>query len=199
MTSERQTRANRENAKKSTGPRTAEGKRKSSQNATTHGLLSSADVVLDGEDAELFEELRAGARAAHDPVGIWEELRVDFLAGDAWRALRATRMVTGAQAVLRAEQRESTRVTPRIPSPLQKVMLRTQGIDPDAPAPAPAATELEMEQWPHRSLARLFRDDAEGGALLERAERYETRLRRRMTETELALEHLQDRRLKKKG
>lgn len=198
MPSERQVRANRENAKKSTGPRTVEGKRKSSQNAAKHHLLSNVDVVLEGEDADLFEEIRAGARSHHAPVGIWEELRIDFLAGDAWRALRATRMVTGAQAVLHAETQQSTKVIPRIPSPLQKVMLRTQGIDLDAPAPAPVATDLEIEQTPHRSLARLFRDDAESGALLERAERYETRLRRRMTETELDFEHIQDRRLKRK-
>jgi hypothetical protein len=42
--------ANRANAKKSTGPRTPEGKRRSSKNAVTHGMFCN-DTVLPGEDA----------------------------------------------------------------------------------------------------------------------------------------------------
>jgi len=44
-------RANRKNAKKSTGPRSGEGKARSALNALTHGI--TARVVLDGENAEL--------------------------------------------------------------------------------------------------------------------------------------------------
>ena len=43
-----QIRANRENAKKSTGPRTAEGKARVSLNALKHGLLAR-DTVLPTE------------------------------------------------------------------------------------------------------------------------------------------------------
>ena len=39
--SEARIRANRENARKSTGPRSAEGKARSSRNATTHGLTAA--------------------------------------------------------------------------------------------------------------------------------------------------------------
>jgi len=55
-TTAKKARANRRNAKKSTGPRTAEGKAASSQNATSHGIYCR-DIVLDGEDAELDEIL----------------------------------------------------------------------------------------------------------------------------------------------
>ncbi|MDQ3441162.1 MAG: hypothetical protein M3478_12520 [Planctomycetota bacterium] len=52
-----QRRANRANAKKSTGPRTAEGKRRSSQNAATHGIFCK-DAVLPGERRGEFVAFR---------------------------------------------------------------------------------------------------------------------------------------------
>jgi len=60
MASERQTAANRRNAKKSTGPRSASGKKRSSQNAHRHGLtkpVSSADF---GEQLENLARQIAG-------------------------------------------------------------------------------------------------------------------------------------------
>ena len=56
--SEARLRANRLNAQRSTGPRTAEGKQKSSQNAQKHGLCSTS-ALLPGEDQatyHLFED-----------------------------------------------------------------------------------------------------------------------------------------------
>ena len=54
MTTEKQLRANRKNAKKSTGPNTPEGKARSSKNALKHGLLAR-DAVLPGEDPADFD------------------------------------------------------------------------------------------------------------------------------------------------
>src|SRR3954471_11666172 len=56
--SEARLRANRLNAQRSTGPRTTEGKQKTSQNARKHGLCSTS-VLLPGEDQAtylLFED-----------------------------------------------------------------------------------------------------------------------------------------------
>src|ERR671932_252556 len=56
--SEARLRANRLNARKSTGPKTTEGKHKASQNARKHGLCSTS-ALLPGEDQAtylLFED-----------------------------------------------------------------------------------------------------------------------------------------------
>src|SRR5207253_11310012 len=57
MVSDRKLNANRNNAKKSTGPRTKEGKLASSQNATTHSLFCK-HLVLPSENHQLFQVLR---------------------------------------------------------------------------------------------------------------------------------------------
>ena len=59
MSTESQITANRENAKKSTGPKTEEGKAASSKNATKHGFYSKEFQVRDEEKAE-FANLYAG-------------------------------------------------------------------------------------------------------------------------------------------
>jgi hypothetical protein len=55
MTSERQIDANRRNAMKSTGPTTAEGKRRSSRNALRHGL--SGPRWLEAQESEIAAEI----------------------------------------------------------------------------------------------------------------------------------------------
>ena len=55
MASEKQIRANRENAKRSTGPRTAAGRMKSSQNALRHGL--SLKLYIDGETTNKIDAI----------------------------------------------------------------------------------------------------------------------------------------------
>ena len=54
MTTDKQLRANRRNAKKSTGPNTPGGKARSSKNVLKHGLLAR-DAVLPGEDPADFD------------------------------------------------------------------------------------------------------------------------------------------------
>ena len=49
MATQAQVAANRLNARKSTGPRTAEGKTKAAQNAVKHGFRAARDVIV-GED-----------------------------------------------------------------------------------------------------------------------------------------------------
>ena len=74
MATIKQVNANRQNAKKSTGPRTPEGKRRVSQNAIKHGL-SASEVVLPGEDAAEFERMRDGFVETLEPAGLTPEHR----------------------------------------------------------------------------------------------------------------------------
>jgi len=83
--------ANRRNAQKSTGPRTAQGKARSSQNAVKLGLFSRQVVpsarLLDEDPAEL-EALLAALRRRYAPRGCEEELMVDRMASLWWRLQR---------------------------------------------------------------------------------------------------------------
>ena len=69
--SEARLRANRENAKNSCGPRTDEGKRRSSLNATRHGILSQV-IHLPEEDLAAYDEFTCTYVADLKPVGVVE-------------------------------------------------------------------------------------------------------------------------------
>jgi len=79
--------ANRGNARKSTGPRSAEGKARSAQNATTHGMFCHA-AVLPGEDEVAFHSLRAGFMLSLNPRDTIEILLVDRIALASWKLRR---------------------------------------------------------------------------------------------------------------
>lgn len=67
MTSIAQTKANKKNAKKSTGPKTHIGKAKSSKNALTHGIYA-AIPLLPGENQEQLSQLADDITAALQPT-----------------------------------------------------------------------------------------------------------------------------------
>ncbi|MER2269192.1 hypothetical protein [Methylobacterium oxalidis] len=61
MTSERAILANQQNAKASTGPRTASGKKRAAQNALKHGLSAAvANLIAEEETERLIQHLVAG-------------------------------------------------------------------------------------------------------------------------------------------
>jgi hypothetical protein len=68
MATDAQIAANRENAKKSTGPRSAEGKLASRKNALKHGNSSDGPVAIDRLSAE-FQERNRLWKAEQDPRG----------------------------------------------------------------------------------------------------------------------------------
>jgi hypothetical protein len=90
LTSKRQTVANRANARRSTGPKSPEGKHAVRLNGLRHGLLSR-DVVLPGEDAAGFEELRNAVRAELAPSGPVEGFLADRVVNAIWRLRRLER------------------------------------------------------------------------------------------------------------
>ncbi len=86
----RKLQANRANAQKSTGPTSAAGKEKVSQNRTTHGLLGQFRV-LPGEHQDRFDALLDQLIDDENPLGIAEIELVKKMAESMWLAQRARR------------------------------------------------------------------------------------------------------------
>ena len=81
---------NRENSRKSTGPQSASGKRKSSLNAVTHGLTART-TLLPGEDATALAARQQHMIDAYQPRNSVELDVIERMAGDIWRSDRAER------------------------------------------------------------------------------------------------------------
>ena len=84
MLSEKQLAANRANAQRSTGPRTEEGKQRSSLNARRHNLTGQVSAMTD-EDRIKHDEFCANMMAAYEPVGAIETFLASSIAEEAWR------------------------------------------------------------------------------------------------------------------
>jgi len=91
MSTKAQTNANRQNAQKSTGPKTDEGKATVSQNAVKHGLFA-AEAVIKGEDPAEYQAYHNQFLAELDPVGAVETMLADRFVSLVWRLKRAERM-----------------------------------------------------------------------------------------------------------
>jgi len=76
MTTEAQMKANQENAKRSTGPTSVEGKKRSSLNAMTHGILSTI-TTLPGEDEAFMQSLHEDILNTYQPQDTMERCLVD--------------------------------------------------------------------------------------------------------------------------
>ena len=85
--SNKQLHANRANAIKSTGPRSQVGKARSRLNSRKHGLTAKMLIIV-GEHADDFDQLRAELMAEHDPQSVLETELVERLAGILWRLRR---------------------------------------------------------------------------------------------------------------
>jgi hypothetical protein len=83
--------ANAANAQLSTGPRTDEGKRQSSQNARTHGLTAQHPIIPD-EDRAAFDQLRAQLHAETKPQGALQQIIFEELIHSAWNLRRVRAM-----------------------------------------------------------------------------------------------------------
>ena len=107
MTTNAQIKANRKNAKKSTGPRTEEGKSRVAKNALKHGLLAR-DTVLPGEDPADFDKQLSALEADIQPANSLEFELVRQIADAQWRMRRLTRLETGFLAAALADKRRLT-------------------------------------------------------------------------------------------
>lgn len=104
--------ANRRNARKSTGPRTLQGKRRSSQNALLHGLTSRHIVVQDqdgGEHQADYNRLITSLNEYFKPQGVLERMYVETIATCYWRRQRVFRTERGMIARNLAGKRDHLR------------------------------------------------------------------------------------------
>lgn len=91
MTTDAQLAANRANAARSTGPKTAAGKERARLNALRHGMTSKQLVVFD-EKAEDFALFNQSMRAALAPADEFEEQLVERIVICHWRLRRTGRV-----------------------------------------------------------------------------------------------------------
>ena len=101
MATQRQIEANRENSKKSSGPRTEGGRAIVGSNALKHGILSSRTLLPD-EDPLEFEVFAGRIGVALQPDGEMERMFVDRVISTAWRLRRTVEV----DALLFSEQSE---------------------------------------------------------------------------------------------
>jgi hypothetical protein len=97
MATKKQTAANRRNARKSTGPKTPEGRATSSMNALRHGLRARK-VVLRDENQDDYEHLHAGFQDLYRPQNVAEQHLVDLAAIAQWKLARADAFEKGCDA-----------------------------------------------------------------------------------------------------
>ena len=77
--------ANRENAKKSTGPKTDIAKSNLKYHALKHGLLTKALLLRNEKEEEEFQELAGELEADLQPHGIMQEMLVEEIAVTWWK------------------------------------------------------------------------------------------------------------------
>jgi len=159
MASVAQVLANRSNAQKSTGPRTAEGKAAVAQNAVKHGLLAQR-VVIKGEDPGEFELYRDRMLGELDPAGSMEAMLAERVVNLAWRLGRAERLECAALGLLEAKHSTGATAQPA-------TLVRTEGAALPEGEAGPGAEDI---------LARVVVQDFGDAKLLDQLLGYERRI-----------------------
>ena len=80
------------------GPKTPEGKERSSENATTHGMCAKRFRLLADETQKAYEQHEAEWREQFEPEDFLERQLVDQLILNSWLMQRANRRYTDAEA-----------------------------------------------------------------------------------------------------
>jgi hypothetical protein len=176
LTTEKQKRANKANARKSTGPRTPTGKSRSKLNALKHGLTANTPVLPD-EDPAAFEAFQQQLWDDCQPVTAREGMLVEELVGVAWRLRR----VPSVEAALLTSIGYQARL-----DALRKVT--EEMIAQDIPIPPAIRFDergqldlIACEAGEGTSIsAEGFWQDAVGPKVLDTLGRYETRLAKRV-------------------
>ena len=196
MSSARRAAANRQNALKSTGPKTPDGKAAVRLNALTHGLLSK-EILLPGEDEGALRELAERLTAELQPVGELENLLVDRITSLLWRLRRLGRVEAGifahefyAELADRAER--EARAQESTLSDLMAFADTTIGDEGKHREALQRAQEMRVKQnAENTALGRTFARDADSANAFAKLSRYETAIERGLYKALHELQRLQ--------
>ena len=172
MATRRQIEANRRNAQKSTGPRSAAGKAASAANALVHGFTAARTLVLADEDEAAFATMRRCVVADLDPLDAVQAALAQRIAILLWRLERASRLESEVFAhgeLLARRSRERAHEDGRPGAGC--------GIDEEMRAEAPLAAVLVEHEASTRAYERLARHESALQRALDRTLREFTRLR----------------------
>jgi len=174
MPTEAQILANRRNARKSTGPRTAEGRAIVSQNAVKHGLLARQAVISTENQAEfdLYHEQMLSELA---PASAMESMLAERIVSLSWRLKRVVRIQNQAIDALNADKTSG---------PLAKLTRSLFSKGADRPEGDPSACDGEL------ALGRMAIKDFSNTRVLERLLMYERRIEHSLYKTTLELQRL---------
>src|ERR1700682_5523288 len=88
MTSELKSETSRANGAKSHGPKTAEGREKSSHNSFKHGFTAKNTIVLECESEDQFQIMRGDYTVTYQPGSAVEQDLVSEMVACRWRMQR---------------------------------------------------------------------------------------------------------------
>jgi len=174
MSTQEQIKANRQNSKKSTGPKTEDGKSAVSQNAVKHGLF--AESVIKGENEADYEAFHDNMLAEYAPVGAMELFLAERAANLAWRLKRAERMQNEV-----IEDMIGRLVTSNPARRARECYYYNQGRRPEDPG-------VDLDDLP---LGRIATSDWSCNRVLDRMLMYERRIENSLHKTMRELERRQ--------
>jgi hypothetical protein len=164
--------ANRQNAQKSTGPRTPQGKAVASQNSLKHGLSTQQAVIgLESrEEFDLYREQFLEELAPQTPV---ESMLAERIVTLSWRLKRSLRIQTQTIDALNA---------PKKPDPLIEKLKKRFNFS--------ESYDTQENQSLDLSLGRMAIKDFSNDRVLERLLMYERRLEHSLYRTLIELQRL---------
>jgi hypothetical protein len=195
--------ANRENAKKSTGPRTAVGKAAVRGNAIRHSLLTKKLYFEGHEDEDEFKEMRAAIWKELDPQGAIEIILAEEIVVSWWKQQSAQRWTLDG---LVRRRRASIQVLQAC-GDLSRLANNPFGEVDDATFLAGSGWdcgEIVVKVGPEKDGSKIFpkpdmQFEAKLGTSAENCLRYETAWKRDMYKALEKLHNLQQCRLAKSG
>ncbi len=173
MSTQAQIIANRHNAKKSTGPRTTQGKAAASKNALTYGLTAANDIITSESQAD-FDLYRQKILDELDPLTPIESMLADRVVSLSWRLKRTATIQN--QTIDALNEKDN--------SPLAKF---TKSLPFNLSGKSPLDTDHLDSRL---TLGRLAIKDFANSRVLDRLLMYERRIEHSLYKTLLELQRL---------